>query len=173
MPFSNTTGHGGTTNYVKTLADGTQVTLAAPEYVGGGQDRKRFTGWTGAVTSEKHNITVSMTAGRAVTANYVSAPEEIVYYTLTVKGSGEELYRWGPMEIQSPTGHGGRLDTGYQMTVVAGTKVTLVAPESPEHGVDFIHWITHPGGTIVSTDRSYTFYMNSDIELHTYYDYTW
>ena len=64
--ISSTTGHGGTTNYTRTVASGTTVRLTAPATVGA----MVFTGWTGSVTSSGQTIEFSMTGNRTVTANY-------------------------------------------------------------------------------------------------------
>jgi hypothetical protein len=69
VPITSSTGHGGTTNYIKTVDEDTKVTLTAPATSGG----KTFTGWTGAVTSSERTIEVSMDADKFVTTNYETA----------------------------------------------------------------------------------------------------
>ncbi len=75
VAITSSTGHGGTTQYSRTLTTGTTATLTAPEYHGSGADRKRFDRWTGASISTNRTITLTMSENRTVTANYANAPE--------------------------------------------------------------------------------------------------
>jgi len=75
VAITSSTGHGGTTAYTRSIGQGTSVTLTAPQYHGSGAARKRFSNWSGAVSSTNRTITLSMSANRTVTANYVNDPE--------------------------------------------------------------------------------------------------
>jgi hypothetical protein len=68
VAISSSTGHGGTTNYAKTLDENATVRLTAPVLSG-----KVFTGWTGSVTSSNETISLVMASNKSVTANYVPA----------------------------------------------------------------------------------------------------
>jgi uncharacterized protein (TIGR02145 family) len=65
------TTYGGTTNYSRSsIADGTSLTLTAPQSSGG----RNFSSWSGTgCSSASRTITVSMTTNRNCTANYVSS----------------------------------------------------------------------------------------------------
>ena len=76
--ITSSSGHGGTTAYTTTVAQGTNVTLTAPQYVGSGAARKSFSSWTGDVSSTNNTITITMNANRTVTANYANNPESSV-----------------------------------------------------------------------------------------------
>jgi hypothetical protein len=52
VPITSSTGHGGTTNYSKTVNKDTRVTLTAPPEKNG----KKFNGWTGDSTSRNRSI---------------------------------------------------------------------------------------------------------------------
>jgi hypothetical protein len=65
------TTYAGTTNYSKTaIPSGTSITLTAPATSGG----KNFNNWTGCNSSSTRTCTVSMTANKTVTANYLLFP---------------------------------------------------------------------------------------------------
>jgi M6 family metalloprotease-like protein len=64
--ISSSTGHGGTTNYTKTVLCGTTVTLTAPLKADGND----FTGWTGDINDISRTITFVMNGNRNVTANF-------------------------------------------------------------------------------------------------------
>jgi len=150
VSISSTTGHGGTTNYTKTVVDGTSVNLQAPYYVGSGASRKRFDGWTGSVTSSSQSITFTMNGGKTVTANYIADP---VTYTLSVNSSGAS-----DVSISSTTGHGGT--TNYNETVIDGTNVNLQAPYYVGSGASrkrFDGWT----GSVTSSNLSITFTMDT------------
>jgi hypothetical protein len=147
VSISSSTGHGGTTNYTKTVTSGTSVNLQAPQYVGSCASRTRFNGWTGSVTSSDQSITFTMDGVKTVTANYVADPET---YTLTVNSSGAS-----GVNISSSTGHGGI--TNYTKTVTCGTSVMLTAP-STASGKPFTEWT----GDITSSSQTISFTMNGN-----------
>jgi hypothetical protein len=145
VSISSSTGHGGTTNYARTVTSGTSVNLQAPQYVGSCASRTRFNGWTGSVTSSNQSITFTMDGNKTVTANYVADPET---YTLTVNSSGASS-----VSISSSTGHGGT--TNYTKTVTCGTSVTLTAPLTAS-GQTFTGWT----GDVPSNSQTISFSMN-------------
>jgi uncharacterized repeat protein (TIGR02543 family) len=138
--ISSTTGHGGTTNYIKTITSGTSVTLTAPATSGS----MVFSGWSGAVTTTTASVTITMNASKTVTANYVPT------YTLTVNSSGASS-----VAIASSTGHGGT--TNYTKIVTSGTSATLTAPATSGSMV-FTGW----SGAITATTASITITMNGN-----------
>jgi uncharacterized protein YdbL (DUF1318 family) len=140
VSISSSTGHGGTTNYTKTVNDGTSVALTAPILSG-----KTFTGWTGSVSSSNRTISLSMNANKTVTANYQAATTT---YSLNVYASGASS-----VSISSSTGHGGTTD--YIKTVNEGTTVNLTAPVLS--GKNFTGWT----GSVSSGSRTISFTMNA------------
>jgi hypothetical protein len=136
--ISSSTGHGGTTNYTKSIVSGTSVTLTAPGTAGG----LPFTGWTGDVTSSSTSITFTMNGTKTVTANY-AAPS----YTLTVNSSGAS-----GVVITGTNGCGGT--TNYTKSVTSGTSVTLTAPPTAS-GNSFNGWT----GAVTSGSQTITFTM--------------
>jgi hypothetical protein len=153
VPISSSTGHAGTSDYEETLRNGTEVALEAPEYVGTGQERKRFSSWSGAVSSEARNITLSMDDDQTVTANYVEDP----VFTLSVSSQGASNVR-----ITSPTGHGGT--TSYEKDLAKGINVTLEAPQYVGGGQErkrFNSW----SGAVTRETRKITLTMNADQTL--------
>jgi hypothetical protein len=134
--ISSTTGFGGTTNYSKTVNNGSLVILTAPATV----DGKAFTGWTGSVSSSSQTIWFTMNSDKSVTANYDTLPAT---YTLFVDSSGATN-----VPINSTTGHGGT--TNYSRTVTEGMAVSLTAPLAM-NGSIFTGWtgaVTSAGQTI-------------------------
>ena len=124
VAITSGTGHGGTTNYTRTITQGTAVALTAPSTSGGAN----FSSWTGCdsvTTTTTCNLT--MNAARTVTANYV-----LPTFTLTVNSSGAT-----GVVITSGTGHGGT--TNYTRTITQGTAVALTAP-STSGGQNFSSW---------------------------------
>jgi hypothetical protein len=156
VSISSSTGHGGTTNYTKTVTSGTSVNLCAPHYIGSCSSRMRFNGWTGSLSSSTRCITFSMDGNKTVTANYVADPET---YTLTVNSSGASS-----VSISSSTGHGGT--TNYTKTVTCGTTVTLTAP-STAGGNNFQKW--QRDGTDYSTSLTATVTMDTDYTMTALY----
>ncbi len=154
--ISSSTGHGGTTNYTKTVSSGTSVNLQAPLYVGYCASRTRFDGWTGSVTSVSQSITFTMDGINTVTANYVADPET---YTLTVNSSGAS-----DVDISSSTGHGGI--TNYTKTVTCGTSVMLTASSTAD-GNNFQKWQLN--GLDLTTNQTVNVTMDTDYTLTTVY----
>ncbi|MGD0552784.1 MAG: C10 family peptidase [Sedimentisphaerales bacterium] len=145
VSINSSTGHGGTTNYTKTVTSGTTVTLTAPSTASG----QTFTGWTGDVPSSSQTISFSMNGTKTVTANYVTPS-----YTLTVNSSGAGA---SSVSIASSTGHDGI--TPYNKTVLAGTSVNLQAPQYVGSGasrMSFTGW----SGSLTDGNQSITFSMN-------------
>ncbi len=74
--ITSKTGHGGTTHYTfAEIVPNTTVHLEAPEYIGTGLLRKRFSYWSEAVTSEEHSISFIIQANETARANYVADPQ--------------------------------------------------------------------------------------------------
>jgi formylglycine-generating enzyme required for sulfatase activity len=156
VSITSSTGHGGTTNYSKTgITSGTSVNLQAPQYVGSGASRTRFTSWTGSVSSSNQSITFTITSAMTVTANYVADPET---YTLTVNSSGASS-----VSIGSSTGHSGT--TPYTMTAItSGTSVNLQAQQYVGSGLSrtrFNGWT----GSVPSSSQSITFPMDGNKDV--------
>ncbi|HBG27926.1 MAG: hypothetical protein A2Y10_16525 [Planctomycetes bacterium GWF2_41_51] len=145
VSISSSTGHSGTTTYMKTVNGGTSVNLCAPQYSGSCSLRLRFNGWAGSVNSSNLCITFTMDGNKTVTANYVSDPET---YTLSVNSSGVSN-----VSISSSTGNGGT--TNYTKTITCGTNVTLTAPSS-SGGKSFTGWT----GDVSSSNQTISFTMN-------------
>lgn len=140
LPFiSSHTGHAGTPEYGLSVADGIQVHLEAPRYIGSGPSRKTFAGWSGDVTSNQRSITFLISRPLKITASYANDPE-LPAYALMVRG----LYMEDPLEvaIASTTGHQGQ--TEYIIpSIPEGTTVHLEAPRFVGEGKDrkeFSHW---------------------------------
>jgi hypothetical protein len=141
--ISSATGHGGTTDYTKTVIEGTTVTLTAPVLSG-----KTFTDWTGSVTSGSSTVSFSMTSAKSVTANYA-----VTTYTLSVNSAGAS-----GVSTTSTTGHGGV--TNYTRTVADSAAVNLTAPEYAGSGASrkqFVSW----SGSVSSTSQTINLTMTS------------
>jgi|GEM_PF-2576981 len=73
IAITSTTGHGGTTNYTKTITAGTSVNLTAPLTAGS----MIFSGWTGCTVSTSQTINITMpSSNTACTANYSTPPPD-------------------------------------------------------------------------------------------------
>ncbi|HMP20198.1 MAG TPA: right-handed parallel beta-helix repeat-containing protein [Ferruginibacter sp.] len=105
-------------------AAGTVVTLTATPAAG-----YIFTGWSGAVTGTATSVTVTMSANRSVTANFVLA------YSLTTTAS--------------PSAGGSVSRSPNATTYASGTVVTLTA--NPAAGYVFTGWSGAVSGTATST----------------------
>ncbi len=125
VSISSSTGHGGTTNYTKTVACGASVNLQAPQYVGSCASRMLFTGWTGLVTSSDLSITLTMDTVKTATANFEAYP---VVCTLNLYKIGNGSIRVNNALCPLP----------YSDMVVADTNVTLEAVADSEW--QFSHW---------------------------------
>ncbi len=64
--IASSTGHGGTTNYTKSIAPSTSVTLTAPPAI----DDGTFISWTGDVAGFNTTISFVMNSDKTVLANY-------------------------------------------------------------------------------------------------------
>ena len=79
VAITSGTGHGGTTNYTRTIAQGTVVALTAPA-TSGGQNFASWTGCDSVTTVTTCNLT--MNAARTVTVSYIHPPY-FIYITNT------------------------------------------------------------------------------------------
>lgn len=86
LSITSTTGHGGATDYTKTVIDRTNVNLQAPYSVGSGASRMSFNGWTGSLTSSNVSITFTMDTCKTITANYLSAPQSSLSVSVQDQG---------------------------------------------------------------------------------------
>ena len=165
------TGHGGKTSYqVANIEPQARVQLEAPEYLSSGADRKRFTGWSGAVSSSNRSITLTMDNNKTVTANYVSDPGPIArptLYSLTVTSTADDPSNKIGVDITSKTGHGGR--TPYTISgIEPGTEVHLEAPAKTELVDNFTGW----SGDISDKNLSVTFTVNKNMQVQAGYWFT-
>ena len=99
VAITSSTGHGGTTNYLKNgLASGMNVILTAPATSRGAN----FSGWTGCNSTSGATCTVSMTANKTVTAAY-AVTSDIIFqpgpdvgvdaYITNIYQNGYESYK--------------------------------------------------------------------------------
>jgi hypothetical protein len=135
LPVSSTTGHQGTTGYTLLPYHGTIANLIAPEFIGSDMLQKRFSHWSGDISSSNLSINVTMNENKTVTANYVSDTISITS-PLSVTSTGASR-----VIISSDTGHEGLTD--YTTRVGFGTWVSLTAPEytgSGQFRKRFSHW---------------------------------
>ena len=169
VAITSTTGHGGTTDYTLFLIPfNLPVQLQAPEYVGSGETRKRFTNWSGDLTSTQHSLTfdplnyLDLTNEKmtvSLTANYEADPELVLNrYHLKVFSKGATN-----VSIAGKTGHGGT--TGYELSGLAsGTQVSLEAPQYVGAGAErkrFDAW----SGAVADKNREINITMNADHTL--------
>ncbi|MEN8128099.1 MAG: right-handed parallel beta-helix repeat-containing protein, partial [Planctomycetota bacterium] len=136
VSITSCTGHSGTTTYLKTVNEGTNVSLTAPAVWG----LATFTGWTGSVTSSSTTISLPTDISKFVRAKYETSASTT--YPLYVYSSGASS-----VEITSGTGHSGT--TTYSTQAIAGTSVTLTAPAAWE-GMTFTGWT----GAVTSSNRT-------------------
>ena len=118
------TTYSGTTNYTKTVADGTTLTLTAPA----SKNYYYFVSWTGCNSvsgTGNRTCNVTMTGSRTVTANYT--------LNFTVNSTGATAVAI----VGDPVGFGGT--TNYAKTVFGGTTLTLTAPVAKDSAV-FLSW---------------------------------
>jgi hypothetical protein len=127
VAVASSSGHGGTTQYAKSVAGGTLVALEAPMYVGSGLNRKSFVDWSGALASTTRAIELTMTGHATLTASYTDDPEQ---HALRVRS----LNPTNGVAIASDTGHDGT--TAYDITLDHSTLVRLEAPEYHGSGLD-------------------------------------
>jgi len=114
----------------ETYPNGTSVTLTASPAVG-----SVFAGWSGACTGTASTCTVSMTAARAVTATFATAPP--VSLTVARSGTGSGAVGSNPAGITC----GSDCSEAYPV----GTSVTLTA--TPALGSVFAGWTGACAGT--------------------------
>ena len=122
---------GGTISGGGTFDTGTSVTVTATANSG-----YTFANWTegATVVSTSTSYTFTLTGNRNLTANFTATQ-----YTVT---------------LNSDPAAGGTTSGGG--TFDAGTSVTVTA--TPNNGYQFLHWTE--GGSILSTNTSYTFVLN-------------
>ncbi|MBN2020809.1 MAG: hypothetical protein JW749_11370 [Sedimentisphaerales bacterium] len=77
---------GSSTNYTMAAPEIGIIDLNAPQYVGSGESRMCFNGWTGSVTSSNTYIEFTMNEDKTITANYVSDPEISDWHSPTETG---------------------------------------------------------------------------------------
>ncbi len=170
VDITSKTGHGGKTNYqITNIASQAKIHLEAPEYLGSGAERKRFSSWSGAVSSSSRSITLEMDSNKIVTANYIDAPAPIARpktYTLEVISSVDDPSVKIGAYITSKTGHGGT--TPYTIIgIEEGTKVHLEVGDLINFDGRFTGW----SGSISDEKRSINFTMDSDKKLQANYWY--
>ncbi|MGC8743109.1 MAG: BACON domain-containing protein [Verrucomicrobiia bacterium] len=73
--ITSSTGHAGTTEYSLDIPQNSTVNLQAPLYIGSLNNRKRFSNWSGSITSTNLSVNFLLNWDKAVTANYVDDPE--------------------------------------------------------------------------------------------------
>ncbi|HUW33206.1 MAG TPA: right-handed parallel beta-helix repeat-containing protein, partial [Planctomycetota bacterium] len=130
----------GTTNYTAACDDQDLVSLTAPETAMVGQVNYRFVDWSTGATSQ--TISVSMTAARTVTANYIAA------WKLDVKSTPIT----GVAITSDPTGFGGTTD--YDRPALNGQTATLTAPQTKMVGevqYNFVRWTGGSDGVLSTT----------------------
>ncbi len=121
----------GTTNFTRTYADGTAVTLTAPATYNGND----FSKWTlDGTDSTAATLAVTMDGDHAAVAIYVAPP---VYYTLNVQTSPDT----GATVTVTPDDRDGHGDgsTNFVRTYESATEVTLTAPAT-YNGKEFSKW---------------------------------
>lgn len=151
---TSTTGHGGTTDYQKTVADNTTVTLTVPSAKSVGAFNYHFVAWSGTpagttFSNGNRTISFSVLADTTVTAEYAIDIRTLRVNSTPVSG----------IPILSDTGHDGT--TNYQLTVDDNTTVTLTAPSSIEGPKFFKCWQTTAGATL-GYSPTYTTAVNSN-----------
>jgi len=130
ITIGSTTGHSGTTNYAKTIEEGTSVSLTAPSSYATPTANYDFTGWSGTGCSSNNNtVRFSVISNMTCTANY---KESITTYTLSVtkSGTGSGTVNSNPAGINCGT----TCSASYNQ----GTSITLTA--TPNLDSTFIGW---------------------------------
>ena len=146
VAISSSTGHGGTTSYTKTVTSDASVNLQTQQYVGSGDSRTRFDGWTGSVISSSQSITFTMDRPITLTANYVPDPEETRTLNLSKTGNGRV---WVNDILRS---------LPWSETFAVGDNVILNAV--PDTDWDFSGWYVND--TAESTSPTYSVLMDGD-----------
>jgi hypothetical protein len=125
--ITSSTGHGGTTNYTKSVPPGSSVTLTAPATDPAGY---AFLYW-------KINSTVQPAGQKTVTFIMSAATTAMATYG-AINLSVQSTPPTGVV-IESSTGHGGT--TNYTLQRLAsGSTVTLTVPDADPAGYTFYQW---------------------------------
>ncbi|GEM_PF-1164725 len=137
VEISSTTGHGGTTDYEKTLNDNETVELTAPVGKSVGETDYHFVQWSGVpegaeVSDGGRTVSFSMNVDVALTAEYAIETWTLAVNSQPIAG----------IPISSTTGHGGT--TNYERNVGAGAVVTLTAPATAGSRY-FQRWVDDAG----------------------------
>ncbi|MCP4215837.1 MAG: hypothetical protein GY765_14385 [bacterium] len=146
----NSTGNGNT-NFTRSYADGTPVTLTAPTTFAG----NAFSGWTlDGASSSNATLRIAMNGDHTAIAIYEVA--QPVNYTLQVQSATDTGV---PVTVtpndNSANGNG---NTNFSRTYIEDTRVTLTAP-SNFNGKDFSQWALD--GTVY-TDEVLTVTLNGN-----------
>ena len=152
---------GGTTEFARQYDDGMVVTLTAPSSVSG----NTFGEWlrNGQSFSANTTTTVTMNANNTMTAVY-NVPPPVV--RLTVQSSnpdGGVSIGVGPSDTDGRAGG----STTFTRRYVAGTEVTLVAPDTAG-GNPFVKWLRN--GLDFSTSPSVTVQLDADTAMLAVYE---
>jgi uncharacterized repeat protein (TIGR02543 family) len=134
---------GSSTGCAADVDAGTDVTLTATTPSGGS-----FTGWGGACTGSSATCTVTMSADRAVTANFSGGSVTPTTFPLTVSVNGSGQVSGAGIAC----GAGG---TTCSASLTAGTSVTLTA--TPSAGATFTSW----GGACSGTSTTCSLTMSA------------
>jgi len=138
ISITSATGHSGTTNYTKTVEEGTSVSLTAPSnhVIPGSNIAYDFVSWSGTgCSSENTTVNLEMTSDIICTANY---KKSITTHTLSI----------------SSTANGSVINPGQgNFSYNQGETVSLLAVA--DLGYRFINW-TGDTNTISNTEHSQT-----------------
>lgn len=158
--------HGGITDYsIDNILPGTNIILEAPKYHGSGAGRKRFTNWSGCVSSNERIIGFPIDNHRTCTVNYTDDPQK---YSLEVFSDGAT-----GVSISSDSGHGGITDYIIH-DITHGSEVYLTAPvyhgsgiERKRHGM----WVMQfANGNIIRTkEPTINFNMDGNMTIWLFY----
>ncbi|NLG54240.1 MAG: hypothetical protein GX542_01075, partial [Rhodococcus sp.] len=129
VPISSTTGHGGNTNYSKSVLESTWVVLTAPEtFSSGGNDYTFVCWWYSGYSSSigSRTINFTMSGGTWAVAQYkVAERRTLNVYSFPV--TGVSITGTHPST------------TNYSMQVLDGTWVAVTAPATAG-GYRFVRW---------------------------------
>ncbi len=166
VAIASKSGHGGTTDYSKTfILPGTNIILEAPKYHGSGAGRKRFTNWSGCVSSNERIIGFPIDNHRTCTVNYTDDPQK---YSLEVFSDGAI-----GVSISSDSGHGGITDYIIH-DITHGSEVYLTAPVYHGSGIErkrHYGWVMQfANGKIIRTkDPTINFNMDGNMTIGVFY----
>ena len=130
-PADNDAKGNGTTSFVRTYNQNTQVTLTALSTAGGNS----FSSWTGCDQAPGIVCIVTMTAAKTVTANYTTSAGT---FTLTVNSSNPSS-GVGITVLPTDKNGSGNGTTSFSRTYNQATQVTLTAPATAG-GNTFSSW---------------------------------